>query len=191
MRLIIASVPRAGSTYLLRSILNMGPGGNTPPEIFKRSKPFHYPVVKTHSKAEDVLHDGYKSIFLYRHPMECVISTRTNRWDYNHFLNCGVDKKPEECDIYKEDVLHYEDLFDSWMKNNGYQVLALKYDTLNEHFEDINNFLGKKIDFLPWKDPINHRNLLSVDDYNRLYTVYEGFIKKYESHPEIEYFGSI
>jgi hypothetical protein len=188
MRLIIASVPRAGSTYLLRSILNLGQGNNTPPEIFKRNKPFHYPVVKTHSKANDVLHNGYKAIFLYRNPMECVISTKFNRWDYNHFLNCGVDRQPKECDIYKEDVLDYEGIFDSWMKNNGYPVMTLKYDTLYKHFDDINKFIGKEINFLPWRDPLHHRNLLSIDDYNKLHTVYESFIKKYESHQELEYY---
>lgn len=188
MRLIIASVPRAGSTYLLRSILNMGQGNNTPPEIFKRTKPFHYPVVKTHSKAKDVLHNGYKAIFLYRSPVECVISTRLNRWDKNHFLNCGVDRNPEECNIYKEDLLHYENIFDSWMKNNGYPVLAMNYDHLNLYFNQISAFVGKQIDFLPWKESKSNREKITKSDLELIENTYSRFIGKVNNIGEITYY---
>jgi len=188
MRLIIASVPRAGSTYMLRSVLGMEQGNNTPPEIFKQRKPFHYPVVKTHSKAEDVLHDGYKAIFLYRDPIECVISTRINRWDRNHFRNCGVDKNPEESDIYTEDVLHYEDIWNSWMKNNGYEVMTLKYDSLCKHFEEINNFVGKKIDFLPWKQPKSNIDKVTSVEYSQICKTYKNFMANVYMSNEVEYY---
>jgi hypothetical protein len=189
MRLIIASIPRAGSTYLLRSILNLGEGTNTPPGIFMRSKPFHYPVVKTHSKAQDVLHNGYKAIFLYRSPEECIISTRLNRWDKNHFLNCGVDISPSENqDIYSKDILDYEGIFDSWMQNNGYPVMAIRYDTMNKHFDEINTFIGKKIDFLPWKEPQSNKNKISKEDYIKVYTSYRHFRDKMNEYEEIEYY---
>lgn len=189
-KIVISSVPRAGSTYLFRSLMGLGSGGTTPRGFgyFKKEKPFTRPfVVKTHSIPEKVMQNGWKGIFLFRDPIECIISTRLKRWDKHHFNNCWIDKNPDECNIYKQDVLQYENIFDSWIQYKEHPVLYLRYETMDKYFNDIEEWVNRKIYFPTWKKRESNYNKVSENDLNDIRNTYSRFIEKVNNMPDISY----
>jgi len=74
-----------------------------------------------------------------------VISTRLNRYGKTHFRNCGSDKNPITTDIFMEDAINFEGMFDSWCRRNNYPVMCIKYETLYENRKIIESFIGKRI----------------------------------------------
>ena len=134
-RIVVAGIPRCGTTLLWRAIVGLGPGQYTP-------KGYTGGIIKTHSQAPKTLPEGYKVLFLFGDIINAVISTKLKRYDQRHFTNCGCSKDVSKTDIFEEDALNYEKIFDSWMRDNGYPVLAVRYEVLFDNLDKIENFSG-------------------------------------------------
>jgi hypothetical protein len=122
-KILVAGIPRSGTTLLWRAIAGLPPGDTTPPD-------YAGPVKKTHSLAPNTLPDDYKAVFLFGDIIASVISTRLNRYSEFHFQICGSNRSPETTDIFIEDALNYEAMFDSWHRSNSYGVMCIRYETL-------------------------------------------------------------
>jgi len=187
-KLIIASVPRTGSTFILRSILGLEQSGTTPKGYYKKRKPLGRPYVgMTHSLAEDIIENGWRGILTFRNPVECIISTKLHRYNRHHFDNCGVPSyiKPEECDIYAEDILGYEKIFDSWINVKNFPMLYVKYETMNKHFDEISSWFGRKINFPEWNPRGSNIKKEKKEDIEKIEKTYSRFIDKVNDTPEV------
>lgn len=185
-QLIVASIPRSGSTYLFRALLGISQGNTTPKKYFKREKPYSLPLIKTHSPPEKIIQDGYKAIFLFRDPVQCVVSTQKKRYDKNHFKNCFAEFPPKQ-HIYKMDVLGYEKLFDLWNKPQKIPTLLVRYSTMNKHFKEIEEFVGREIKFPKWKNPKKYN--LSKKNIKIIKRTYSDLIHKIGKMPEIKIYS--
>ena len=189
-RILMASVPRSGSTWLLRS-MGMFPRGGTFPEDatveFTRdlSKLPKRLFIKTHSTAPASLPQDVRAVFVFGDPIYSVVSTKHKRFDKKHFGNCGYFKD-EEPDIYNEDALGYEKMFDTWMGKNPYKVLALRYETLGMYHKVIEEFCG--ISF-PLEKQRARKTTVDPELQAQLARVYASFIDKVNKAPDAAIIG--
>lgn len=193
-KLIIASIPRSGSTWLFRSIVGLGNGSTTPKQSYYNIHGVYVPylrhkgydVIKTHLPYEwwaDYLDEKDKVIFLYGDVIESVISTYLKRFEKNHFKQCGYlgDRR----DIFKEDFLGYEDLFDSWI-GAPVDKIVLEYE--NFDFDKVEEFVPFEFqfnDFIPRRKSNRervHRNYVKQveNTYKNLIDKIKG-LSKYDS----------
>jgi hypothetical protein len=138
-RLIVAGIPLCGTTMLWYACQNMPPSGHMP----KDYDPLKNDVHKVHSLGPPPHYRG-RAVFVFGDPILAVISTRKRRWDQQHFDNCGrPDRRPAKSDIYREDVLRYELMFDGWMRRQREcTVLAIRYERMHHHAGVIREFLS-------------------------------------------------
>lgn len=171
--LVLASIPRSGSTYLLRSICGLQEGPYTPPHVAST-----FGITKVHRPWPDVeLPENARALFLFGDVVDCVVSTRLNRFEANHFANCGADWPPAE-DLYDADVLHYEALWDSWTSDPPIPTLALRYEQLGcaECRSAISSFIGRPIWWLPWRARMHYK--LQPNERSRIRKTYASLIAK-------------
>lgn len=142
--MILASIPRCGSTYLFRSIAGMDPGGSTPEGAQAK-----HGITKTH-RPPPTDPDG-PALFLFGDVPEAVVSTSRYRMDATHFANCGAAWPPEG-DIMTTDLLGYTDLWNAWLYA-PYPVLFVRYRAMRHtHIRrQIEAWLGRDVQWLPWK----------------------------------------
>lgn len=149
MRIVVAGMPRCGTTMLIRSIAGLPEGGTFPTGpffgVFNKAQEIpSAPFIKTHLPAPAKIANDSISIFMFGNPMEAVLSTMKNRWDTGHFRNCGW-VHPYDPQILDRDDLGYEKMFDSWTSNNDYSVLAIRYETIWDHVGLIEKYIGARI----------------------------------------------
>lgn len=185
LRVLIASIPRCGSTFLLRAVGGFLPGAGFPKVSYcafvRNLDNFSaVPFLKTHSLAPRSLPENVRAIFLFADPVEAVVSTRDRMFNRNHFENCGY-LKDEPPDIFNRDDLGYEKIFDTWTSEHPYPVLALRFETLWEHEEAIGAFLGRKI-ILPVKRP--RQTKVTEHLQARVSEVYASLVEKVRSFPD-------
>lgn len=186
IRALIASVPRCGSTFLMRSLAGLPPGSTCPKEsdcAFVRdlgSLPLKR-FLKTHALAPDRLPEDVRAIFLFGDPVCAVISTWEKRFDRNHFLNCGYTAA-EPPSIYERDDLGYEAIFDSWMTPHSYPVLALRYEAMFDHQQAISEFLGIPVKLPPQRPRTTN---ISPELGQRLQRVYSSLYRKVAMAPDV------
>jgi len=149
-RILVASMPRCGSTLLIRAIGGFGVGSTMPKSSSCRfvrnlqSLP-PIPILKTHSVAPKYLPSDVKTIFLFGNPYSAAWSMWKKRWDRESFKNCGYyqDDSPQ---IFSRDALGLERIFDSWCDVQAPQVLAVRFESLWENKQIIESFLEKRIE---------------------------------------------
>lgn len=195
----VVGIPRGGTTFLFRSIAGMPPGQTTPKGVAYKEMNFlkahslappedfgdqHAADIKAHCEA------GGKTIFVFGEPLPAVVSTRLKRWDWMHAWNCGFDPdefKRKTPDIYAMDCFNYGRMFDTWMRDNGYPVMAVKYETMDNHFQEIEEFLGRPVEWNEWV-PRDRAGLLRRVSKAQRYLVtrtYSVLTKKWAEAPEI------
>lgn len=190
-RVIIASIPRCGSTLLLRALAGLPPDSTFPKT---RNAAFvrdlrELPTrqfLKTHSLAPPSLPLDVRPVFLFGDPVRAVVSTMNKRFDNNHFLNCGYcGNEPPR--IYERDDLGYERIFDSWMRPHDFPVLAVRYEAMFEHQDAIANFVGFPVTF-----PRQRRRATQVPSglQRKLSSVYASLIKKVQEAPDVQVLGT-
>lgn len=189
-RVLVASVPRCGSTYLFRSIANHGQGGqfpDAPDRCFVRD-PRQLPgstYMKTHGLAPPSVPEDVRVVFIFGDPIRAIVSTRQRCFNWTHFLNCGYESHlPPE--IYARDELGYEQIFDSWMQPKPYPVLALRYERVHEHEPELTRFLGRRMRLLA-RCP--RRTRVSRGLRRRLMPVYGDFVRKVDASPDVSLWG--
>ena len=112
-KLLIAGIPRCGTTWLYRCIAGLPQKPGTP-----KGKAYQdIGILKVHSlappdsfgdpQAEEVkrfCEEGGKCIFVFGNPVLAVLSTRQRRWDHVHAANCGYFEDLGNADIFAEDM---------------------------------------------------------------------------------------
>lgn len=113
-KILIASIPRSGSTYLLRVCMGINLASDFPKSSFSKfvvtitrdsfngSELFY----KTHDFAPDYLPDNVKALFLFSNPIDAVLSTLENRFDSTTFILCHCSRK--DVNIVDRDDMNYE-----------------------------------------------------------------------------------
>lgn len=185
-RVLVASVPRCGSTLLVRTLAGLPSGSETPQSknvkfVRDLRKLPRVKILKTHSLAPPSLPPDVCAIFLFGDPVQAVVSTYRKRYDKNHFRNCGylLEDPP---DILNEDALGYQRLYDSWMKRHTYPLLALRYETMFDYSKVLSLFIGRKVT-LP--DRKERATRVSPEERTRLEQVYADLIAKVVRSPDV------
>lgn len=178
LNIVVASIPRCGSTLLARAVAELPPG-NTWPKDLPEVKKMHWP-------REDELKYIDRAVFLFGDIINAVISTRFKRWDENHFRNCGCNKALTEADIFKRDDLNYESIFDYWMAGCGFPVLAVRYEAMWDNADLIAGFVGKKFELPPKKNRATNLNMVTKAEFIDICLTYSSLIRRVEKMPDIK-----
>jgi hypothetical protein len=177
--ILVASIPRSGKTYLKRSIAGLPQGEFSPP-----SMPEHFGVGGTHRLVGNPrIPDATHTVFLFGDVAQSVASTRRNRYEPNHFANCGA-AWPPAADLYDEDVLGYEAIWDSWYGSAPSTTLFVRYEALGrpDGRAAIERFLGRGVRWLPWRE---RTTTCSDADRRRIERAYRGLIEKVAKVPDV------
>lgn len=178
MKIAVASIPRCGSTVLARAVAGLPPGNTWPKNLPD--------IKKTHWPRENELNHIDRAVFLFGDIINAVISTRFKRWDENHFRNCGCDKSLVETDIFKRDDLNYESIFDYWMVDHGFPILAIRYEAMWENTDLISGFVGKKLNLPPKKKRSTNLNMITNEEFIDICITYSALIRRIEKMPDIK-----
>lgn len=121
--------------------------------------------------------------------VNAVISTHLNAMTVPHFLNCGVFEfkctiSSAQGDIFGQDLLGYERMFDSWNRYNGYPALLLRYETCHKYQQLISDFLGEKVTLLPWRERKTKSGLVQPDIVWQIKRTYKCLRCKVASMPD-------
>ena len=142
--IVVAGIPRSGTTYMARALAGMEPGGTFP-------RGGSNGVYKTHLPPWSVPGEIDRAVFMFGDVADSVISTRLRRWDRKHFKNCGHEDLPATADIYERDVLGYEDIFDAWYQPQSFPLICARYEALGiGALEVIADFLGQRVKWPEW-----------------------------------------
>jgi hypothetical protein len=186
-KVIIAGIPRSGTTYIFRAICGQKIGDKTPlggtfeDGYYRLGK-----LIKTHAYDFKTPESGYKALFLFSDIFDSIISTKEKRYNKRHFLNCRSTKNPKEVDIFKHDYLNYELIFDNWYKHKRFPVMAIRYETMGKYFNEIQEFLGFKINFPPFQPRIHYK--INEDVRKTILSSYGKLHEKIELANEIRLF---
>lgn len=169
-KVIVASIPRTGSTLLARAIEGLERKGSWEQQNANK-------VYKTHYPETDV-NICDKAIFLFGDVIKSVISYRQNRWDIQSMRNCKCYKDLKDIDLYKRDDCNFEKIFDTWTNPIKHRVLAVRYEEMWKYQDRMKDFVGW--DFtLPTKRTrlTNYADVRNVDLHN-IKKTYNSLINK-------------
>jgi len=181
MNILLASIQRSGSTYLFRKLAGLPIKSTTPKDHFivKGETPIFYvkngdyKIFKTHLPHEywkDF--DGLK-IFLFGDIIQSIASTYHKRFEPNSFKQCGYFG--EKKDIFTEDFLGFEHMFDSWIGNAN---VILRYENLKEDIKQLSSY-GIEVDLSDFNLRLrNNEKNLSQSQYGNLLQTYYSLIHK-------------
>jgi len=189
-RVVIASVPRCGSTLLFRAVSKNAPGGTFPrsdrrcafvADLRSQELSQEKSFFKTHSLAPQWLPEDVCAVFIFGDPVAAVWSTWKKRFNRQHFSFCGWNE--EVCpDILNRDDLGYEMIFDDWMRRLPFEHICVRYEALWSRKKVIEDFLGRPIT-LP---PFQARNAqIPPDIESKLHRVYDSLVRKCNAAPDV------
>ena len=180
MKIAVAGIPRSGTTMTFRALAGLPRGGTTP-------KDYDGPIVKTHTRAPQELAGITKAIFLFGDPVASVISTRHNRSSAGHFTTCGVeDISPDEADLYVDDLLGSEKMFDAWTQRQPFDCICVRYESLHDNLQILNTFFGQHLYVQPYRARATRpEERESEDTLARIKQTYATFIRKVEAAPDV------
>jgi len=185
-RVLVASIPRCGSTMLVRALAGFPAGQRLPwhPQIrFCRTleKLPDARLLKTHSLAPARLPADVRVVFLFGDPVGAVYSTLQKRFDRHHFNNCGYFAR-ELPDIIHRDDLGYERIWNSWNAAHPYPVLLARFESLWTHQAAIENYLGISLQLPAYKA---RQTLLEPVLRHNIESTYSSLITKINRAPDI------
>jgi len=181
-RVLVASIPRCGSTMLFRAIAGLEEGSTTP-------KDYSGPHLKSHTFLPDSFTGRVDvAVFLFGDVLSSIVSTRNHRYTQEHFENCGAGHlSPEDVDIYEADHLNFEKMFDAWMCQTAIPHVCVRYGRLHALAPAISALIGVPLS-LPKR---RRRRTLHKDvapgDRNRIRQAYNSLIHKVSDAPDLSW----
>jgi len=152
--IIIASMGRAGSTLMMDTISKkikyngfvLFENKKIKQNLdFKDHKNIVEGVYKTHDLSNNI-DENFKCIYLFSNPMNSVISAHKYTNLEVHYKNLSGDwSLRNEWHLY--DSLKLEQNFDSYYKKQNFDLITVRYETLYNNIDIIENFLGLKLTF--------------------------------------------
>jgi len=157
-------------------------------------------VYKTHDLAPPNLPEHVKVIFMFGNPVDIVLSIK--ELDKNNLT--GVDSRftsldlairnfrgnlDEKNKIFEKDVLRLRDNFECWFRKQNYPVMALRYETMWSHVDEIRAFTGfNSFNLPPYKSRKNLREKYEDSTLMAIERTHEDLINKIESCDDVTYF---
>lgn len=184
--IICAGIPRCGTTMMYRALAGLPRGATTP-------KGGPSDIIKTHSYRPQRFAGAAKAIFLFGDPVAAVISTKTSRYTPAHFRNCGArNRDPETTDIFSEDALNYERMFDAWTRRTAVETICVRYETLYQNLRLISAFFADRPVYFPppQQRTTNVEQHASPEEVKRIRQTYADLIRKVDRAPDVALFGS-
>lgn len=183
VEIVCAGLPRSGSTMLYRALAGLPPGSTTP-------QPQTGPVRKTHSFRPWEFAGVRAAVFIFGDPVSAVISTRAHRWDKGHFRNCGAGRRdPETTDIFREDALHYERMFNAWTQPQTFALACVRYETLHDNADRLAAFLDVSLDLPPRRQRRDSSFVLGPGDFEAIHETYARLIRRVARAPDIAFWA--
>ena len=178
--IICAGIPRCGTTLMFGALAGLSIGGTTP-------KDYEGDVTKTHSFRPGRFTEVTKAIFMFGDPVAAIVSTKKRRMTPGHFRNCGAaDLDPETTDIFSQDVLNYEKMFDAWMRRQPFDLICVRYETLHENAQVIASFFDDRYLYLKPKQPRRTTtDDVSEEDLATIRSTYEKLARKVERAADV------
>lgn len=139
------------------------------------------PFLKTHYPAPVELPPDVRVLFLFGDPVRAVLSTLHNRHTWGHFRYCGYEGD-EWPDIYNEDALGYERIFDSWTAEHSYPVLALRFERLWAYQSLVEDFIERPLALPPFRSRTTEP---PREQAEHLRDVYSGLVDKVSAAPDL------
>lgn len=171
-KVIMAAIPRSGSTWFCRSLAGKPQG-----DMWGQGHP---DIVKTHFLASPVpLPAGWCAVFLFGDPVASVASTLKNRNEEKHYRNCTCFMPYGSMNLQDGDWLGYERMFDSWTSCPG--TLCLRYETAYNHVAEVRAHTGWEFDFLPLRQRTGRAWL---KDVSRIEATYASLCRKVSAAPD-------
>lgn len=176
-KLIVASIPRSGSTWVHRAICGLPPSSSTSKNPFIKES-VGWSIYKTHRTFEhwkNKINPEDKVIFIFGDITHSIISTKKKRYEKNHFKNCGYTGPIKNKNIYEEDFLNYELIFDSWVNCNLSNLLILRYETFSP--STLYNFVPFPFSLPPRVSRTDYTNV-KKSNMIKIQNTYKSLIKK-------------
>lgn len=176
--IVVAGIPRCGTTYMARALAGMEPWSTFP-------RGGSNGIYKTHLPPSRVPGEIDRAVFMFADVADSVISTRLRRWDRKHFRNCGHDDLPATADIYEQDALGYEDIFDAWYRPQAFPLICARYEAVGIGvLEVIADFLGRRVEWPEW----NRRPHYHHPKRSEIEAAYAGLVSKVRDAPDLKMF---
>lgn len=178
--IIVAGVPRCGTTYVARAIAGLPPGDVWPADDCGT-------VMKLHALNRDwdrpPWFDDALKIFLFGDPILAVISTIRCCYNPPHFRNCGYVGK-DAPNIIDNDALNYTGLFNAWTSLTG--VLCVRYEALERPAarEAIEEHIGRDVDWPAWRTRTTRATDMPSEILERICRTYGALARRIEQMPE-------
>jgi len=178
--IVCAGMPRCGTTLMFGALAGLSLGGATP-------KDYQGDVTKTHSFRPHRFAEASKAIFMFGDPIASIISTKKNRMTPGHFRNCGAgDLDPATTDIFSQDVLNYEKMFDNWMRRQSFDLICVRYEALYENAHVVASFFDDRYLYLKPKQPRTTATQdVSRRELETIRATYGNLARKVEAAPDV------
>lgn len=170
-KIIIAGLGRCGTTLLFDSIRNTNQFVR---DISNINTPEFMPFmcIKTHDFPPEKLPENTTVIFMFGHPFDIVVSANDpNKVNVTeHYLNMHANFAEKNM-CYKKDVLRLEEQFDKWMQPQTFNLLTVRYETLWDNVNNIQEVIGVKFSLPEYKERQSCSTLSysAIDSLGRTY----------------------
>jgi hypothetical protein len=179
-RVLVASIPRCGSTMVFRAIAGLGKGSTMPQD-------YAGPHCKTHSFEPDAFAGKVDvAIFLFGDVLSSVASTRLRRYTQAHFDNCGAGHlSPESVDIFDADHLNYERMFDAWMQRTAVPHVCVRYERLHALAPVVSRMIAAPLPLVEHRRRRTRHDVIDPKDRRRIRRSYASLIGKVTAAPDL------
>ena len=151
--ILVAGMGSCGTTMVCNRLSSSGFTFVKDLEEISKRKNYHRTCIKTHDFAPEhnlkYRHgpEITKCIYLFAEPKNVVV--RAAQMEEEHWHNLHVDEKYFGTQEYlSQDIFRLKEQFLSWLKpHNNYDVLAIRYEALWSHQDDIKDFVGDDFSF--------------------------------------------
>lgn len=125
-------------------------------------------VCKTHDVFDSPPNIDCKYVFLYGDPLESAMSVENvvekEGLEWFRLHQYHLRASGDYADLYKKDVLNYENQLTSWFSESGRgNVLCVDYDSLWESVDEISRFVGFRITFPPRRPRLSKSVCTDID----------------------------
>ena len=180
-KIIVASIPRTGSTMLTRALADLPVCGSFDQKLSSK-------VYKTHLYEHQVK-KCKKAIFLFGKVEVSVISMRKFRWDKQSLLNCQCPTSPQNTNIYVNDACNFEKIYDSWTHPKSHTVLAVRYEKIWKYKNLIQDFVGWNFTLPPRRPRLTYLNSVSPQALDQIRITYKSLINKVNKAKDIQIYN--
>lgn len=191
--ILVGGIGRCGTTLVYKAIRsNLFYRGAKKFVVDIPSRDFKpWRVYKTHDYAPDFIDPRVKVIFMFGNPMDAVVSAHKILGGPMHYKHVKSPLHSEHDQIFTKDVMLKESHFDSWMKQQSFDFLSLRYEHLYrpEVRNIVEQFLEIKLN-LP-----EHRQRSSSwkshSEHEALATTYASLNKKVEEAESVKVWAAL